>query len=63
LSGGHECPDGHGQMLAIESQELFDGEATIYRCETCGYLFGEYVYDGKPTVMFEGFRPADQENP
>jgi hypothetical protein len=50
-------------MPVIESQHVFDGDATIYRCDTCGWLFGEYVRLGQSTVMFEGFRPTGQQNP
>jgi hypothetical protein len=63
VTSPHECPDGHGPMPVIESQHVFDGDATIYRCDTCGWLFGEYVRDGQATVMFEGFRPADGKSP
>jgi hypothetical protein len=45
-------------MPVLESQHVFEGQATIYQCETCSYLFGEYVRDGEATVMFEGFRPS-----
>jgi hypothetical protein len=63
MTGPHECPDGHGPMPVLESQHVFEGQATIYQCETCSYLFGEYVRDGKATVMFEAFRSAEGKSP